>query len=206
MEDFNEQAAELISKRALDEAATLLEQALRTMPHGWKPIQDLPDEQLVACWDTQEFLCYTAHMQGSGSQRKIFWVPPSYSRGYYLLAMIYMECGQVQEALEALDQGLQLEPDHPQLMNEKAYIFQKTNRPADAFLLFQRAATARPNWTPNYIRARTLRGLGVTLVDFGRFEDAEALLKSSLEIEPNNPLALSELDYIAKLRASRPPV
>ncbi len=205
MEDFNEQAVDLINQHAFDAAATLIEQALRTMPPGWRPIQDLPDEQLVACWDTAEFLCYTAHMAQTGSQRKIFWVPPSYSRSYYLLGMVYVERGQVHEALEALDQGLQLEPDHPQLMNEKAYIFQKAGRPADAFLLFQRAVTARHDWTPNYIRARTLRGLGVTMVDFGRFDDAVAFLKSSLEIEPNDRLALSELDYIAKKRASQPP-
>ncbi len=128
MEDFNEQAVDLINQHAFDAAATLIEQALRTMPPGWRPIQDLPDEQLVACWDTAEFLCYTAHMAQTGSQRKIFWVPPSYSRSYYLLGMVYVERGQVHEALEALDQGLQLEPDHPQLMNEKAYIFQKAGR------------------------------------------------------------------------------
>jgi tetratricopeptide (TPR) repeat protein len=186
MEDFNKQAADLIQKQAFDAAATLLEESLRAMPATWRPIQDLPDEHIIACWDTVEFLCYVGHFEKTSSKKRVVWVAPSYTQGYYLLANARMDLGQVREAFQAVDRGLQLEPDHPQLLNEKTFIFGKLKRPTDAFALYQRAASARPTWTPSPVRGRTLRGLGVTMVDFGKVDEAEAYLKESLTGEPNN--------------------
>jgi hypothetical protein len=48
-----------------------------------------------------------------------------------------------------------------------------------------------------------LRGQGVQLIDLNRLEEAEAVLKRSLEYEPHNEGARNELGYITKLRSQR---
>ena len=45
------------------------------------------------------------------------------------------------------------------------------------------------------------RGRGVTLVELGRLDEAEAALRTALEIEPGHTGAESELRYIGELRA-----
>lgn len=200
MEDFIKPAIELIQRREFEAAAKLLEESLRAMPAGWRPVQDFPFKQHVACWDYLEFLCLVGHQKQVGSNKGLVWILPSYSYGYYLLGHVRVDLGQAREALQALDHGLELEPDHPQVLCEKAFIFQKLRRPEVALDLYRNAAMARPTWTPNPVRARVLRGLGVTLVDFGKLDEAETYLKESLSLDPNNSLALEELDLIAALR------
>jgi hypothetical protein len=51
-----------------------------------------------------------------------------------------------------------------------------------------------------------LRGQGFALVELGRLDEAWQAYDDSLESEPNNPLAMQEMDYIDGLRAGGPVV
>jgi len=65
--------------------------------------------------------------------------------------------------------------------------------------LYAKAASTRA-WTPSSVRAKALRGAGVTLIDLGRLDEAQTILERSLTLEPDNNLARSELAYIDYLR------
>lgn len=51
--------------------------------------------------------------------------------------------------------------------------------------------------------ARALRGEGFALIELNQLDEAEKSFQASLKVEPDNKLALSELDYIKKLRQQK---
>jgi Flp pilus assembly protein TadD len=53
-------------------------------------------------------------------------------------------------------------------------------------------------------RARMFRGIGYSLTELGRLDDAERAYRKSLTCEPGNGHAENELKYIAQLRAGKP--
>ncbi len=198
---FNYRADELIVAGCYAEAQTLLEAALQEMPVGWKPVKDDDRALSIAFWDQEEFLAYVDRERDQLTQ-SIYWVEGSYSKAWYQLAVAASKQGQFDRALFCLDCGLELEPDHPELWNEKGYVLGRLKRHQDAFDCYVRAASVR-DWAPASQLARALRGQGVQLVDLDRLDEAESALQKSLELEPDSEVAKNELGYIGDLRQRR---
>jgi tetratricopeptide (TPR) repeat protein len=78
----------------------------------------------------------------------------------------------------------------------------RLKRHQEAFDCYLRAAAVR-EWAPPTQIARALRGQGVQLVDLERLDEAEDVLRRSLELEPDSETAQNELAYIADLRRKR---
>lgn len=197
MDDFNVQAAKLIEAGQTQQARDLLHASLRSMPPNWKPIQESEGEMLrAAFWDQEEFLAYCR--QQPAPARSVAWVPGSYSQAWLQLAE--MACDDDPPlALEYISYGLDLEPDHPDLWNFRGYVLGKVKRFEDSLAAYERAASCR-SWASASQVARALRGQGIRLVDLNRPEEAEAALRHSLTLAPGNPVALGELEYLAKSR------
>jgi tetratricopeptide (TPR) repeat protein len=196
---FNERALELLHQDRFDEARIVLEEALRKMPAGWKPVNESSNSVQIAFWDEDEFFAHTGHITSRPLEKSIFWVPGSYSHAWHILAVIASKQNQPERALFCLDCGLELEPDHPDHWSEKGFVLGKLKRHGEALQCYIRAATIR-EWAPAVQIARALRGQGVQLVDLERLNDAEVALQRSLEFEPGNNLALQELEYVQQLR------
>ena len=197
---FNRLAAELVAEGSYAEAEALLEAAVQSMPTGWKPEQNDGRHLTVAFWDQEEFLAYVRNHPHP--EQSIFWVDKSYSRAWYLQAVAASKQGQYERALFCVDCGLELEPDHPELWNEKGYLLARLKRHQEALDCYLRAASVRV-WAPRAQVARALRGEGVQLVDLDRLEEAETVLRKSLELEPDSEVAKKELDYIKTLKSRR---
>jgi tetratricopeptide (TPR) repeat protein len=129
-------------------------------------------------------------------------VDGSYSRAWYQLAVVASKEGRFENALCCIDCGVELEPGHPELWNEKGYLLGRLERHQEAFDCYVRAASVR-DWAPPSQVARALRGQGVQLVDLERLDEAEDALRRSLELEPGSETALNELGYIEELRRKR---
>lgn len=196
-EDFNATATTLMGEMRLDEAKTLLEQALAEKPADWRPVRTDGEDESRYFWDMAEFLAYCA--EAPEKEGRVFWLHGSYSRACYLLAYIAIEERDPRAAFQALQRGLELEPDHPHLWCEMGHLLQLLRRHEDALQCYQRAETVRP-WASPQQKGRALRGQGINLIDLGRLDEAEAALKRSLEVEPDNQNAVHELGYIAHLR------
>lgn len=56
----------------------------------------------------------------------------------------------------------------------------------------------------NALEPIALRGIGFSLIEIGRLDEAEGALRESLDLDPGNPMALSELEYIDHLRSQGP--
>jgi len=103
-----------------------------------------------------------------------------------------------------LDKGLALQPHEQHLVLEKATALGQLHRFDEQVALLQ-AELSDPVAGLTLDRVRYERNLGVALIDDNRLDDAEAALRESLRLQPDNPRAQSELDYIAELRAGRTP-
>jgi len=205
-QDLVLKAEQLLRAGQREEAATILAELLKSMPKGWKPVQKRKDGIAIHFWDQMEFFSYVAYIQQKDSKdkRNVTWETPSYSKAYYLVAFLAVEEGNWQKGLELIDSALKLEPDHPTLLCEKALILGRLGKHKEALAIYQ-AATRTREWAPVDQHARAMRGAAIALIDLGKLEEAENLLRESLKLEPTSKVALNELAYIEKLKGGAKP-
>lgn len=204
LEDVPGKAESLIQQGRRSEAEELLKEFVLDRPPNWKPVTALSDSIEIAYWDTTEFLNHAPHQNASGIEKTVVWVTPSYSKAFYLLGFLTVEREDWSNAIKYIDQGLTLESDHPLLLCEKAMILSRMKRHEEAYDLFVKAIDTRP-WASPQHRARAMRGAAVALIDLKRLDEAEEMLKKSLELVPDNEAAKHELRYIEDLRRGNMP-
>ena len=106
------------------------------------------------------------------------------------------------EAIEQLRQLLALEPDFPHIEVEYGAALRQTGDLDGALAAYRRAVElAAPVKEYALDQAGALRGIGYVLTERGDLDGAEKAYRQSLDLAPGHPLALHELDYIARLRA-----
>ena len=192
-------AESMIREGKRTEPEKLLKHFVSTMPTDWKPMTLSPTSINIAYWSMEEFINHAPDYDPNGNRKMVVWVTPSYSKAFYLLAFIYVEREDWPKAMMYIDQALDLEPDHPLILCEKAMILSRLAVHQEAHDLYIKGYGSR-SWAPAPQRSRALRGAAIALIDLKRLEEAEDLLKMSLEIEPHNRVALKELGYIEDLR------
>ncbi len=176
----------------------MLEASASEMPADWKPCRDAEGSTQIAFWNREEFLAHAKH-HGAHLKKPVYWVPGSYSKSWYLLALMATEEERFEDAFDCLTIGLELEPDHPELWCELGYLLGQIEEHEDALQCYEKATSAR-EWAPALYMGRALRGQGAQLIDLGRLDEAEAAFRRSLEFEPDSENARSELEYIEELR------
>jgi len=131
----------------------------------------------------------------------------SYYLGYY-----YNEIGRFDDALRVLDAGLALPTEKylvvgehtPLLIGERGAALEGLKRWPEALENFKKGAGI--SGLENDQLALMLRGQGLALTELRRLDEAEKMYRESLVRAPNNPNALRELAYIARLRSGGAPV
>ena len=167
---FNRRADELIVDGRYADAQALLEAAIHDMPTGWTSRREDDRSLTIAFWNQEEFLAHShREIELKRLTKSIFWVDGSYSRAWYQLAVVASKEGRFENAIFCIDCGVELEPDHPELWNEKGYLLGRLKRHQEAFDCYARAASVR-DWAPPSQIARALRGQGVQLVDLDRLD------------------------------------
>lgn len=120
----------------------------------------------------------------------------------YLRAFALTELGRRTDAVEALEQLTQLSPDYPRYFVELAYAYRASGDKAGAMETYRHAAELASAPGQQKYRAAALRGIGNLLVDKGDLEGGEKAYRDSLSDDPQNKVALGELQYIARKRAA----
>lgn len=127
----------------------------------------------------------------------------------------YKECLQMQAFLKserkdfagALAQLTELEsiaPASAGTLIEKGYIQNGLKKFDEALTTYQVAVALSLKYkSQGPFRAPALRGLGFSLIELHRLDEAEQAFKASLDIDPGNQLARNELAYISDLRAQK---
>jgi tetratricopeptide (TPR) repeat protein len=139
-------------------------------------------------------------------------VPDPYPNISLYLGSYYNEVGQPQDALRVLNAGIAVSDangaglgEHdPYLVSEKGAALEALKQFDDALALYTKGLKLASNDDGD--RARMFRGVGYSLTELGRLDDAESAYRKSLMCEPGNAHAENELRYIAHLRAGKPAV
>jgi len=153
----------------------------------------------IKFWDLQEFMQYIANNE-EDRKKEILWQESAYPRACYYLAYVQVEKSDFQKAIESLERGRLMEPQNPKFLLELGVIYGRLKDHSKALDCY-RSARIIDSITERD-KAIALRGMGVQLIDLGKLEEAELVLKQSLQIEPNNSITEKELAYIAHLKST----
>ena len=130
------------------------------------------------------------------------WIDWGYAECLSMQAFVEAERGNFARAIEILDATHKLAPYEVGVDIELAHSLLGAHRPEEALEVYSQALAVTRRFASQAQReAVALRGVGVTLVELGRFDEAEAALRESLKIDPDSPVAKDELDYIRQVRA-----
>ena len=104
------------------------------------------------------------------------------------------------DALQTLEQGLELYPKDSMLWNNKGYALYKLNRNQDALTAYDNAISLEQNYTTALINR------GDTLSKMGRFDEAVEAYTKAIASDPGNTVATEGLKSAQKAAASALPV
>ena len=191
-----------------------LEKALATANDAFEAAH-MPGTTMYVLTDGQSetlaALLIAAGKGKSGGAQQVVAIANPYPKISFYLGSYYNETRRPADALRVLNAGLALPrafPDgefgemRPALLSERGATFLSMKRWDEALATYDDALTLKTLKPKD--RARMLRGRGSALTDLDRLDEAEQAYRDSLDSEPNNPLALNELRYIARLRAGGP--
>lgn len=176
-----------------------LNAVLARAPSCYPQIERRDGQTIVRASDPSEFLAVSLVLAAAPGAGQIVMRPNTYADAALYLASNAVEMRQFDAALSYLDRGLALQPHNQFLMLERVSALMGLRRMQDAEAAL-RAALGDPALSLTLDRARFLRNHGVVLIELGRLDEAEAALSESIRLEPNNPGARNELQYIAQLR------
>ncbi|MGH8106395.1 MAG: tetratricopeptide repeat protein [Arenimonas sp.] len=159
------------------------------------------DKQMVYFEEIAEFVEYAST---NGKNKDLVWVQDSCPKAYKMAAFLYIEKEDNQAALSYLDKAMKLAPYWAEPYTELAFIHKQTKDYKSAKAAFEKAIELADKYPSSaHVKPLALRGLGIVLVDLEDLDAAKAALNASLVLEPNNKLALSELEYIRQVEAEK---
>ncbi len=196
--DFNKEAQALIDENQFEEAICLLKKHIGEMPPGWKPFTESNDSINRFFWNQPEFLSFVEYYRAELG-KSVFWRFPSYSKAFFLLSYILSDLGKYREALVEIERGLALEPDHPRLLCEKAYILGKLRDDEAGLSYLEQAVESRP-WNTVEQKTHALNEQATTLMNLGKLNEAENSVRQALSLKPDDAKLKEKLEFIKQLQ------
>lgn len=158
-----------------------------------------------ACAQTSDQAAALALLENGKSGRKVTIVGIDYCSGYFIKGFALIDINRPDEAFPWLQLAHDRAPLHAHFTNELAEWHKARRQWQRAYDLFREASNSADEadeQSRNSYKARALRGMGFTRIETGDLNEAEALFKASLKLEPGSNAAISELEYIRSLRGT----
>ena len=164
--------------------------------------------QRYAAASRVETLFYLTQAANAGKDAYI--IDPRWAELYYLRAYAHNELGELAAGKADLDALLALQPANAQALNERGFYYQREKNWQAAAADFEQA-TEFSQWiedpaTRQKMYGAAQRGLGFTLIERGRWQEAEAIYQKLLQENPQDARARNELEYIRQQREKHPPL
>jgi len=138
------------------------------------------------------------------TKKKIAWVDIAFARAYHLLAFVHINKKLFKLAEPILMLEGDLAPMKADVHIELGSIANQTGRHAEAIKHYAKALELAEKFKSQASnKGPALRGMGFALIEQGKLDEAEKKYQESLKADPGNKLALSELEYIKKLKAEK---
>lgn len=203
-QDAVSEAANLVQQERFDEAGKVLDGVLA---HFAKLMRD-GKRKYVSFRSDDDYKQFVGEYQagpGGKAKPKITRVHDSFAQALQLKAYIASSLQNWDEATEYLDKKISYAPYEAQPHLEKGYVLNARGRPAEGLESYKKAyELAQAHNAARQEQAAALRGMGSTLIELGRLDEAEDSYNKSLEIDPGNRIALNELQYIRELKRKAP--
>ena len=204
-------------------AAKLLTDGVRVLTQEKKPAEAIPYfDRVIASYESRysdrniryfsarfptESLFYVldAANNDKGATRVVSanWAYAHYTKGYALI-----ELGRIADAKVALGRAVQLAPENSQILSEYGHVFEIEKAWPQALEIFRRAERAAKEFSPpdkhDAELARAWRGMGYSLIEMQRYDEAETLYRQCLDLNKDDRSALRELAYLRSLKAKAP--
>lgn len=143
--------------------------------------------------------------------------PTIYPDALYMIAFCQIELGDMEAAERYLARALAVIPDDVMYLSELGHIYQTRHDFQKALESYERAVAsverlrAQPGAGSLRIlgsdlvswHGRALRGVGFSLIELDRLDEAESTYRRALAINPNDEQAQTELQFIAERRGQR---
>ena len=199
-----DEALRLLGDGDLAAARDILLQVIEHVPEKYSYVTRDGDCEYIRAWTRADFINYSTWPGSLDRCERIEWLSNAYPRAYYYLGYIELELDNPAEAIVYLCDGYCLEPENPVFHLELGHawrVFGDLDRSLNCYEKIKRPD--RFTTPQNY--ACALRGRGGVHIDMGELDEAERLYRMSLEVEPDNELAASQIGYIKDLRSSKNP-
>lgn len=115
---------------------------------------------------------------------------PDYAKAHMNLGAILLDMGRVDAAIESSQKALELQPDYLAALTNLSEAFSRGNRKLDAIDAARKALALSPDDSAAHLN------LGQRLEDVGMVEEAEALIRRALEIDPANLVGQSWRQFL----------
>lgn len=129
------------------------------------------------------------------------WLQPVYPSACYQLGFLLFERKELEEAVRWLAEGCRMEPDNATLLLELGNAHAALKQHEEALACFSRASLL--SGLNPAIEAAAYRRMGISQIDLGRFDDAEANLLKALSLDPNEERTRDELQFVIGLKAGQ---
>jgi tetratricopeptide (TPR) repeat protein len=123
----------------------------------------------------------------------------------FVKGFAFIDLHRTSEAEAALAEAVRMAPSNAHYLNEYGELWKSRREWQRSFDIFARAyelADHNPKGRDAKMVARSLRGMGYAKIELGDLDEAERLFRRSLEFDPTNPGTRTELEYIARKKAS----
>ncbi|MBL9007667.1 MAG: tetratricopeptide repeat protein [Myxococcales bacterium] len=148
-----------------------------------------------------EALGYSLLAAKDGVSAKV--LGPVWATAYFFKGYALVELGNADDARTWVEKALVLSPWSWQYLVELGHIQQARHDWQAALKLFGEALDHASLGSPEDLvgrKTRALRGLGFSLIELGRLDEAEARFRAALDLDPNDERSKNELLYITQLR------
>ncbi|GLQ31361.1 tetratricopeptide repeat protein [Litoribrevibacter albus] len=162
------------------------------------------EEVIYASRSPVETLYYM--MKAAAEQKSAVAVAQTCADALYFKGYAVLDFGELELAQNLLDQALSMSPANAMYLSEVGHIHHIKKSWKEALDVFIKAEDAAETYSPDQVKQKELtrakRGIGFSLIELGRLDEAEVKFNECLEINPNDKTAKHELEYIKRLRTN----
>lgn len=157
--------------------------------------------QIYCARSTSDALIYMS--QAAVAKRAAVALGSTWSDAIYMKAYALVNLGRPEESRPLLEQAIALSPNNSEYRSELGNYYQQKKDFVKALATFNEALSAS-DLSPDPLKVsektRALRGIGYSMSELGRYDEAEAAYRKALLLNPNDKGSQAELLYIARKR------
>lgn len=162
------------------------------------------DTKVYAARSPNEVMLYMMLATTEGKNARA--VAPTCADALYLKGYAVIDYGDLEQAQTLLERAVAMAPMNSRYLSELGHVFHAKRDWSSALKIFLQAEEAAQSYSPQVVKVQELsrakRGVGFSLIELGRPDEAERKFRECLKVNPGDKGAIEELEYLKKMRKS----